>query len=84
MTATKQPAKPNDTGKKQGERADIAARNAVSQRFLEDMLTVWNETNEDGNQTGIAAIRLVAATNPTAFITAMGKLVADKAEGKEG
>ena len=40
-------------------------RAMLSQRFLEDMLTVWNETNEDGNQTGIAAIRLVAATNPS-------------------
>jgi len=45
MTATKQPAKP-DTGKKQGERANVAAR--ISQSFLEDMLTVWNEPNEDG------------------------------------
>jgi hypothetical protein len=67
--AGEQPAKPDDTGKKQGECADIAAR------FLEDMLTVWNETNEDGKQTGINALRLVAATNPAAFVAAMGKLV---------
>ena len=76
MTATKQPAKPYE------ERADVEAR--ISQRFLEDMLTVWSEPNEDGNQTGIAAIRLVAATNRGAFVSAMGKLVADMAEGKEG
>ena len=68
-----------DTGK---ERADVAARNAVSQRFLEDMLTVWNETNEDGKQTGINALRLVAATNPAAFIAVMGKLAEGLAVAK--
>ena len=74
MTATKQPAKPDE------ERADVVAR--ISQRFLEDMLTVWSEPNEDGKQTGINALRLVAATDPAAFIAAMGKLAEGLAVAK--
>ena len=51
------------------------ARNVISQRFIEDMLQVWNEPNEAGDKTGIAAIREIAKTRPGQFITAMGNLV---------
>ena len=84
-------ARPDNTGEKQlrsdiatrfqpGQSGNPAgrpkgARNAISQRFLEDMLTVWNEPNEAGNKTGIDAIREIAKTRPGQFITAMGNLV---------
>ncbi len=51
------------------------ARNVISQRFLEDMLTVWNEANAEGEKTGLAAIRELATTRPGQFIAAMGNLV---------
>ena len=74
MTATKQPAKPDE------ERADVEAR--ISQRFIEDMLTAWSEPNEDGKQTGIDALHFEAATNPAAFVAEMGKLAEGLAVAK--
>lgn len=59
----------NPSGKPRG------LRNAVSQQFLGDMLKVWNEANEEGNHTGLDAIRIVAKTRPGQFINAMGNLV---------
>jgi len=88
---TKPRARPDNTGEKQvrsdiatrfqpGQSGNPAgrpkgARNVISQRFLEDMLTVWNEPNERGNKTGIDAIREIAKTRPGQFVAAVGNLV---------
>jgi hypothetical protein len=59
----------NPTGKPKG------LRNAVSRQFLEDILTVWNEANEQGNHTGLDALRELAKTRPGQFVAAVGNLV---------
>jgi hypothetical protein len=50
-------------------------RNHISRDFLEDVIRVWNEANEQGNKTGLDALRTLAATRPGAFVTAVGNLV---------
>jgi hypothetical protein len=50
-------------------------RNVVSRDFLTDIITVWNEANEQGNKTGLDALRELAATRPGQFVAAVGNLV---------
>jgi hypothetical protein len=50
-------------------------RNHISRDFLEDVITVWNETNERGDKTGLDALRTLASTRPAQFVAAVGNLV---------
>ena len=65
--------KPGNTGNPTGKPRGL--RNAVSQDFLSDVLTVWNEANEKGNKTGLDALRELASTRPGQFVAAVGNLV---------
>ena len=61
--------KPGQSGNPNGRPKGV--RNAISERFLLDLSTVWNKATKDGSTTGLDVIQRVADTEPGKLLAAM-------------
>lgn len=53
----------------------LGVRNKLSRKFIEDLATVWAESDEEGKEKGLKALRVLAAEKPEKFVQAVGNLV---------
>jgi hypothetical protein len=53
----------------------LGVRNKLSRKFIEDLAQVWVESDEEGKEKGLAALRVLAKEKPDKFVQAVSNLV---------